>query len=111
MASGLVVAWSHDVNKNVLGRFHANPVLDTVMYQVKFIGNKVTELATNAIAVSLYAQCDENGNEYTHIALLVDYLKDEKALSLSDQKDVATVQTSIFSLEGSNQTNGDDKMV
>ena len=55
MASGLVVAWSHDVNKNVLGRFHANPVLDTVMYQVKFIGNKVTELATNAIAVSLYA--------------------------------------------------------
>ena len=85
MARGHVVARSRDANGNVMGRSHTNPILDTRTYQVEFTGGEVTELTTNVIAESMYAQCDSNGNEYLLLDALVDYLKDNKAISLSDQ--------------------------
>ena len=36
MARGHVVAWSHDVNGNIMGRAHTNLILDTRTYQVEF---------------------------------------------------------------------------
>ena len=56
------------------------------MYQVKFAGGKVTELTANVIAESMYAQCNADGNEYLLLDVLVDYQKDDKAISLSDQQ-------------------------
>ena len=38
MARGHVVACSHDVNGNVMGRAHTNPIIDTKMYKVEFAG-------------------------------------------------------------------------
>ena len=35
------IAQNHDVNGNVLGRAHAYPFLDTMLYQVEFAGGKV----------------------------------------------------------------------
>ena len=73
-----------------MGRAHANPVLDTRMDQVEFAGSKVTELTTNAIAELIYAQCNACRNEYSFLDVLVDYFKDNKAISLTEQ------QTSIW---------------
>ena len=63
----------------------ASPNLSTRIYQVDFSGGKVTELNANLIAESMYAQCDEGGNDYLLLDVLVDYYNDNKAISLKDQ--------------------------
>ena len=42
MAGGNIVAKGHDANGDVKGRAHANPTLDTRVYQVEFAGGKFT---------------------------------------------------------------------
>ena len=44
-----------------MGKAHANPILDTRMYQVEFAGGEVTESITNVIAESRYPQYDADG--------------------------------------------------
>ena len=69
-----------------MGRSHTNPILDTRTYQVQFVGGKVTELTDNVMAESMYAQCNSERNECLRLEVLVDYQKDNKAISLSDQQ-------------------------
>ena len=71
IAIGHVVTQSYDANENVVGKAHAN--LNTRMYQIEFTGSKVTQLTTNMITESIYAQCDADGNEYLPLDSLVDY--------------------------------------
>ena len=66
-----------------MGRAHANPIMDTRLYQVEFKEGKVTELKANVIAESTYAQCDA---KTIYSETLVDYHKDNKAISLTDQQ-------------------------
>ena len=47
-----------------MGRAHANPIVDTRLCQVKFTGGEVTELTTNVIAKSMYAQYAEGISIY-----------------------------------------------
>ena len=86
VSRGHVVMWSCNFNGNVIGRVHVNPIMDTRMYQVEFTGGKVTELTTNIIAASAYTQCNTDGNEYLLLDMQVDYWKDNKAISLTDQQ-------------------------
>ena len=86
MASGHVVACSHDSNGNVMGMAHTNLMLDTRTYQVEFMNGKVTELTTKIISESMYTQCDIDGNKYLILEVLVDYHKDNKAILLSEQQ-------------------------
>ena len=87
---GEVIAWDHIVasscnaSGNLMDRAHTNPILDTRMYQVEFVGGKVTELTTNIIAESIYAQCDGDRKEYL-LHVLVDYHKYNKVISLPEQ--------------------------
>ena len=69
-----------------MGRAHTNPILNTRMYQVKFAGGEVTELTANIIAESTYTQCNADGNECLLLEALVDYNKDIKAISLTEQQ-------------------------
>ena len=69
-----------------MGRSHTNPIFDTRMYQVEFAGGEVTELTVNVIPESMYAQCNLQGNEYILLDVLVDYHRDNKAISLPDQQ-------------------------
>ena len=80
MARGNVLAQSHDSNRNIMGRAHMNPILNTRMYQVEFGGGKVTELTANIIAESIYVQHDADMNEY----FLLDSLQ-----CLLDHKDLS----------------------
>ena len=64
-----------------MGRSHTNPILNTRMYQIKFDGDEVTELTTNVISESMYAQCDADGNKYY---VLVNYQKDNKDIFIID---------------------------
>ena len=49
MARGHVVA----ARENMMDRAHANPIMDTRLYQVEFSGSEVTELTANVIAESM----------------------------------------------------------
>ena len=85
MALCHVEAKSQDTNENVMGRSHANPMLDTRTYHVQCAGGKVTQLTT-VIEESMYAQCKSDGNEYLLQYVLANYQNDNKAISLSDQQ-------------------------
>ena len=52
-----------------------------------------TELTTNVIAESMYTQCNADGNEFLLLDALVHYLKDNKAISLTDQQITVWVRT------------------
>ena len=83
IARGHVVECCHVANGNVMGRAHANPILDTRMCQIEFAGIKFTELTANIVVESMYAQCDTDQNEYLLFNLLVDYCKESNAISLT----------------------------
>ena len=63
-----------------------NPILDTRLYQVELAGGKLTELMTNVILELMYTQCNVDRNEYLLLDALVDYQKDNKVISLTDQQ-------------------------
>ena len=56
------------------------------MYQVEFVGGKVTEFNANIIAESKYIQCDADGSEYLLLDVLFDYHKDNKVIPLIEQQ-------------------------
>ena len=84
-ARGHVVARSQGTNGTVMGRYHTTSILDSRMYQVEFAGGEVTELTANVIAESMYTQDSADKNEYLLLDVL-DYQKENKALSLTDQQ-------------------------
>ena len=86
MTRGNVGAYSHDANGNVMGRAHTYPILDTRMYQVEFAGGNITELTTFFTAEWMYVQCDADRNEYLLLGVLVDFCKDNKAVSFKEQQ-------------------------
>ena len=86
LAKGRVTERKRDHKGNVIGRSNANPILDTREYEVKFEDGDVTKLAANAIAESMYAMCDENGNHILLFDAIVDHKKNDKATTRTEQK-------------------------
>ena len=64
MHQGKMTKRARDDDRNVIGRAHENPILDTRKYIVQFEGGEEAELSANAIAESMYAQCDPDRNHY-----------------------------------------------
>ena len=60
----------------------------------------MAELDANVIAILMYAQCDPDGNQYVLLDSIVDYRKQDNALSLSDQKIVVKGCKSLHSTIG-----------
>ena len=55
---------ARDSDGNPLGTAHDNPILDTRQYIVQFNSGDEAKLAANVIATNMYAQCDQEGNQY-----------------------------------------------
>ena len=49
---------------NSIGRTNDNPILDTRKYRTEFDDGEVSEIMANVIAESMYAACNDDGNEY-----------------------------------------------
>ena len=49
---------------NLMNEVHDTPILNTHKYVVGFDGGEEAEFTTNAIYVSIYSQCDPEGNTY-----------------------------------------------
>ena len=80
-----------DHEGNVIGRYNANPILDTREYEVKFEDGDVTKLTKNAIAESMYAMCDENGDHILLFDAIVDHRKNENEITTAEQKFVDSI--------------------
>ena len=63
-ARGKVIGRKRNAYGNAVVRTNGNPILDTREYCVGFDDGEVSELAENMIAESMYAACDDSGNEY-----------------------------------------------
>ncbi len=68
-----VLCQKRDSNGVPVGIAHKQPALDTRVYEVHFPDGRTKELAANAIAEALYAQCDPDGNEYIMLDAIVDF--------------------------------------
>ena len=86
LARGRVIERKRDHEGNVIGRSNVSPILDTREYEVKFEDGDVTELTANAIAESMYAMCDENGDHILLFDAIVDHKKNDKAMTRTEQK-------------------------
>ena len=79
-----------DHKGNVIGRYNVNPILDTRECEIKFEDGDVTELTANAIAESMYAMCDENGDHILLFDAIVCHKKNDKLITRAEQKFVGS---------------------
>ena len=86
MATGHVIACKRDAKGNAVRMAHVSTILDTRMYQVELPGGKDTDLTSNVIAESCYAQSNIKENEYLLLYSLIDNLMDDRAIFFADQE-------------------------
>ena len=61
---GKVIGQKIYTSGNFIIRMKDNPILDMHEYCVEFDDGEVSELMSNVITESMYAACDDSGNEY-----------------------------------------------
>ena len=71
-ARGKVVGRNVDANSNSVGGMNDNPILGTRKYCVQFDYGDVIELTSHVISYSMYAACDDYGNENLMMEPIVD---------------------------------------
>ena len=69
-----------------MGRTNNKPILDTHEYCVEFDDGEFSELMENVIIESMYVVCDDDRNKYLMIDSIVDYSKNNKAVTIANQK-------------------------
>lgn len=84
MSRATVASRKRDTDGNPIGKANANPLLDTRIYEVQFDDGVVGEYAANLIAESLYAQVDEEGNEFLLMQEIVDHERLGDAIARDD---------------------------
>ena len=62
-----------DANGIPIGTAHDNPILNTRMYEVKFMDGEKSSLSANYIAENLFAQIDDNGNCQVLLNEIIDH--------------------------------------
>jgi hypothetical protein len=82
---GKVKSRKRNSDGNLVGVANPNPIKDTRTYEVEFPDGEIAELTANAIAEAMYAQCDDDGNEYLLFDCIVDHKKSDKALTNATQ--------------------------
>jgi hypothetical protein len=66
------------------GKTSANPILDTRTYNVEFPDGRSEEYTANVITKNMYAQCDEEGNQFLMLQHIVGHKTDGHAVERAD---------------------------
>ena len=90
-----MVGIKRDPEGSQIGRANSQPVFDTRRYEVDFGDGDITKLTANLIAESMYAQVDLEGNDTLLMDYMVDYRRNEHALTIQDQNIVVKVRPSL----------------
>ena len=86
LARGKVIGRKRDSKGNPIGRANDNAILDSRIYRVEFDDGDVSELTANVIAESMYASCDDDGNEYLLMDSFVDHKSNAQAVTKQNQR-------------------------
>jgi len=74
----------------VVGKYHEDPILNSIVYDVEFPDGQVREYAANTIAENMWDQVDDEGFSKTMMKSIVSYRKDPKLAVPKDQQYVST---------------------
>jgi hypothetical protein len=81
---GRVVKRARGLDGEPLGRAHANPLFDTREYDIEFTDGTTEKYQANLIAENMFAQVDDEGNQYLLLGEISDHKKDNTAVSMSE---------------------------
>ena len=87
---------ARDDDGNPIRRANTNPIIDFRQYVVKIEDGTEAELAANAIAKSMYAQCDPDGNQYHLIDSTIDFFLSTTNLYYEYQKLISNARTNLY---------------
>jgi len=68
----------------MIGRAHNNPLFDTREYEVEFTDGTHEKYQANIIAENMYAQVDDEGNEFLLLDEITDHKSDDSAIQIAD---------------------------
>ena len=79
-----VVRRTMNLEGDTYGTAHANPMLDTRVYDVMFEDGTVKQYGANIIAENIYSQVDQEGFQYLHLQEILEHRKTEEAVERDD---------------------------
>ena len=85
VAQGSVKRRKRNVEVNTIGKANSNPIIDTKTYEVEFEDGSMSTYSEDVIAESMYAQCDEEGQQYLLFGSILDHNTDGHALLVADK--------------------------
>jgi hypothetical protein len=79
-----VIKRSRGPDGEKIGKYHKNPIFDTLAYLVELADGTVDEYTANVIAENLYSQVDDEGHYHLLMKEITDHRKDGTALDLQN---------------------------
>jgi hypothetical protein len=83
--TGKVIRRKHEIYGTLKGRANSNPMLDTSTYEIELPADCSGEYTANVIAENMYAQCDEEGNQFNLMVSIVDHKTDGHVIDRADR--------------------------
>jgi hypothetical protein len=71
-------------------------MLDTRTYDIEFPDGHIDEYTANIIAKNMYAQCDNEGNQFNFPEIIVDHKSDCRAVECADMYIKHTVEVDEY---------------
>ena len=84
MLSGKVIGRATDHDGSTIGEYDANPLMNTMLYDVEFDDGVLKQYSANIIAENMYSQVDDQGYSTTLLDGIIDYKKDDTAVTKED---------------------------
>ena len=81
---GRVIKRLRGLDGEPIGRAHSNPLFDTREYEIEFTDGSRDKYQANVIAENMYAQVDDEGNQYLLLQEITDHKSDNSAIPISD---------------------------
>ena len=80
LQSAKVLCRSLDPSGRYVGTYHKNPIINTLVYDVKFPEEEMKEYSANIISENLLAKVNNKGFMLTVFGIILDYFKDDIAI-------------------------------
>ena len=81
---GRVTKRSQGLDSEAVGSAHANPLFDTREWYIEFTDGSVDKYTANVIAENMFAQMDDEVNQYLLMNKITDHRKDNTAIPIYD---------------------------
>jgi hypothetical protein len=87
---GKVKRRSVDDNGKTIGTYSDNPIMNSIVYEVKFPDGELKEYAANILAENMVCQVDHEGHNIMLLREIIDYKRDEATAVPIDDKFLTT---------------------